>query len=165
MSKQRYEDVPEMVIELLTEVKKEHFPELRNARIKVLFDIKKRTRRRVLALAGIMRPNELLRHFTKDESENYDGYDYIIILDKVCWEAIENIDRIRILRHELRHTYFNIDTEENPYCTIDHEITDFYKEVELNSDDPTWRHRISRLTVDIYDQRKEEGKTGRKKRE
>jgi hypothetical protein len=41
---------------------------------------------------------------------------------------------------------------------IDHSITDFYEEVDLNKDDPRWRERIATITADIYEQRKEDAK-------
>jgi hypothetical protein len=73
-------------------------------------------------------------------------------------------DRERILRHELRHTYFDIDTEDNPYRLVDHDITDFYAEIELNKDDPRWGQRCAALTADIYEQMKEAAKDNRKRK-
>ncbi len=151
----RYEEVNEDVMSLLKEVRTEYFPEVKNAKIKVLFDIKKRKSSGMLVLARIMKTNDLLRHLTIDEAEAIEGYDYIIALDKTCWENIIKDDKIRIMRHELRHAYFDIESEENPYKLQNHSISDFYEEVEFNKDDPRWRERLAAVVEDIYEQKKE----------
>jgi len=160
----RYEEVTEEATRLLDEVETKYFPELRNAKIIMLFDLKKRTSGGRVVLGRIMRTNDLLRHLTKDEAEAIEGYDYIITLDKQAWDAIQHEDRIRLLRHELRHAYFDIESEANPYRLIDHSITDFYEEVELNKDDPRWRERVATVVADIYEQQKEERKQERSKK-
>ena len=160
----RYEEVTEEATRLLDEVETKYFPELRNAKIIMLFDLKKRSSGGRVVLGRIMRTNDLLRHLTKDEAEAIEGYDYIITLDKQAWDAIQREDRIRLLRHELRHAYFDIESETNPYRLIDHSITDFYEEVELNKDDPRWRERVATVVADIYEQQKEERKQERSKK-
>ncbi len=158
----RYEDVTESVNDLLSTVRKNHFPELKNAKIKMLFDTKKRVSGGQIILAKILKPNDLIRFLTKEEVETFgEGYDYIIFLDKVCWDNIPPEDRIRIVRHELRHTYYDIESENDPYKIIAHTINDFYEEVELNQDDPRWNMRVAQLTSDIYEQRKEEARESR----
>jgi hypothetical protein len=159
----RYEEVTEDVWHMFREVKANHFPELKNAKIILLFDLKKRRSGGRVVLGRIMKTNDLLRHLTKDEAEAIEGYDYIITLDKVGWDTITENDRTRILRHELRHTYFDVESENNPYKLLDHSITDFYEEVELNKDDPRWRERVATVVADIYEQQAEERKAkGRK---
>ena len=159
----RYEEVTEDVWRMFREVKATNFPELKNAKIILLFDLKKRRSGGRVVLGRIMKTNDLLRHLTKDEAEAIEGYDYIITLDKVGWDTITENDRTRILRHELRHTYFDVESESNPYKLLDHSITDFYEEVELNKDDPRWRERVATVVADIYEQQAEERKAkGRK---
>lgn len=153
----RYEDAPEAE-PLLRKVRNDHFPELVNADILILFDLKKRGSKGMVVLARIMKANDLIRHLTTNEKSVAEGYDYIITIDKVFWDNTAEADRERVIRHELRHTFFDIDAEENPYKLIDHDITDFYAEVEMNRDDPRWRERCASLTKDIYDQMKESGK-------
>ena len=160
----RYEEVNEDVISLLREVRGEYFPELKNAKIKALFDIKKRKSGGMLVLARIMKTNDLLRHLTIDEAEAIEGYDYIIALDKTCWENIIRDDKVRILRHELRHAYFDIESEDNPYRLQNHSISDFYEEVEFNKDDPRWRERLAAVVEDIYEQKKEARQDKNKKK-
>jgi hypothetical protein len=137
---------------------------LKNAKIKALFDIKKRKSGGMLVLARIMKTNDLLRHLTIDEAEAIEGYDYIIALDKTCWENIIRDDKVRILRHELRHAYFDIESEDNPYRLQNHSISDFYEEVEFNKDDPRWRERLAAVVEDIYEQKKEARQDKNKKK-
>jgi hypothetical protein len=151
----RYDEANDHVNELLKEVRSKDFPELVNAKIKVLFDLKKRKSGGMVILAKIMKTNDLIRHLTRDEADFYNGYDYIISIDKKCWENITDLDRIKILRHELRHTFFDIESEDNPYKLLNHSVSDFYEEVELNKNDPRWRERVATLTEDIYEQEKE----------
>ncbi|OPY71115.1 MAG: hypothetical protein A4E57_00118 [Syntrophorhabdaceae bacterium PtaU1.Bin034] len=160
----RYEEVTDDARRLLDEVQDKHFPELKNAKIIMLFDLKKRTSGGRVVLGRIMKTNDLLRHLTKDEAAAVDGYDYIVTVDKQGWDVIAETDRIRLLRHELRHTFYDIESENSPYKLIDHSITDFYEEVELNKDDPKWRERVATLVADIYEQQKEEHKQERNKR-
>ena len=160
----RYEEVTEEVKKLFVEVQAKYFPELKNAKIITLFDVKKRASGGRVVLGRIMRTNDLLRHLTKDEAVAIEGYDYIITLDKEGWNAIGDADRVRLLRHELRHTHYDIDSESNPYRLLDHSITDFYEEVELNKDDPRWRERVASVVADIYEQEKEERKQEKNKK-
>lgn len=160
----RYEEVTDSVLDALREVRREFFPELVNAKIKVLYDTKKRVHAGKIVLACILKPNDLIKHLTTDEKVGLEeGYDYIIVLDKLCWENSYVLDRERILRHELRHTFFDIEAENNPYKLIDHDITDFYAEVELNAADPRWHQRLASLTADIYEQKKDEAKDAKKR--
>jgi hypothetical protein len=160
----RYEEVTDDVLDLLRDVRAQHFPELKNAKIKVLFDLKKRSSGGRITLGRIMKTNDLLRLLTIDRVDPIEGYDYIITLDKTCWEVIEKEDKVRLVRHELRHAYFDIDSEENPYKLVDHSILDFYEELETNKDDPRWRERVGAVTEDIYEQRKEEINEARTKK-
>lgn len=166
MPKDRYEEVTQDATDLFNRIQKAHFPEFRNATVKLLFDLKKSTHGGKVQFACIKRPNDLLRCFTVAERETYDGYDYIIILDKVCWQACGESDHERIIRHELRHTSFDIESEDDPYKLVEHEIEDFYVEVEFNRDDPRWGARLAQLTEDIYEQIKEVGggKKGKKEK-
>jgi len=151
----RYDEVNDHVLTLLKEVRSQDFPELVNAKIKVLFDLKKRKSGGMVVLARIIKTNDLMRHLTKDGVDIVEGYDYIITLDRKCWDNITDLDRVKILRHELRHTFFDIESDDNPYKLLNHSISDFYEEVDLNKNDPRWRERVATLTEDIYEQEKE----------
>jgi predicted metallopeptidase len=160
----RYEDASDDVRRLVDKVIADYFNELRNARIVALFDMKKHLSGGQVLLSNIMKPNELVRHFTRAEASSSEGYDYIITIDKKGWETISEEDRIRLLRHELRHTFYDIEAEDNPYKLIEHSVADFYEEIELNQDDPKWRQRVSTMVADMYEQEKEDAKEKRGKR-
>ena len=78
----RYDEVNEHVLDLLKEVRSQDFPELVNAKIKVLFDLKKRKSGGMIVLARIIKTNDLMRHLTRNAVDVNEGYDYIITLDK-----------------------------------------------------------------------------------
>jgi hypothetical protein len=160
----RYEEATPMVLDMLNDLKAKDFKELKNAKIKVLFDLKKRKSGGMIVLGRIMKTNDLIRLLTKDEIEVIEGYDYIITLDKKCWDNVPDEDRKRILRHELRHTHFDIESETDPYKLVSHSISDFYEEVEANQADPRWRERVSTLTEDMYEQEKKRGLRKEKRR-
>ena len=148
----RYEDAPENVTILLRRVMSEHFPELVNAKIKILFDLKKKMAGGKLVLGRIQKTSEILRHFTIDDADSEEGYDYIIYLDKMAYDNIGDEDRIRLLRHELRHAIVNIEARGNPYGLIGHDIEDFEEEIRLNSDDMSWARRVAEMTLSLYEE-------------
>jgi len=150
----RYEDVSETAMEMFRKVKGQYFPELKNAKIRLLFDLKKRKSGGRVVVARILKANDLMRHLTKNAIAE-EGYDFIITVDKKCWDHVTDEDRVKILRHELRHVSFDIEADDNPYKLVNHSIMDFYEEVEMNQNDPRWRERVSTLTEDIYEQEKE----------
>ena len=147
----RFEDVPDSVLNLVDRVQEQWFPELARARIKVLFDTKKRMSRGLWVLARIQRTNQAVRHLTREEAHSEEGFDYIIYIDKAVWEAIEEPDRIRIVRHELRHTFYDIEAKGTPYKLVGHDMEDFLMEIELNKDDPRWKERCVTIASSIYD--------------
>jgi len=152
----RYDDVTQEENDLLREIRAEYCPELRNANIKMLFDLKKRQYDGKIVLGRIQKANDLVKYFTQNE-EDEAGVDYIIFLDKICWDAIQRSDKIKLLRHELRHAFFDADSEKTPYKLLPHDIEDFAEEVHLNQDDVSWRLRVAELTAAIYDQKADEG--------
>jgi hypothetical protein len=158
----RYENVTTQVYEVLEEVRDKYFDDLQNAKIKCLFDTKKRMRGKKVVIAAIKKTNDLLKHLTAEEAKKEEGFDYIIFIDKVAWENTVPEDRIRLLRHELRHSLVCTEDVKDPYRIEPHDIEDFVEEVKLNADDPGWANRVSTLVSDIYDQRKEEEKEAKK---
>ena len=108
-----------------------------------------------ISLAKTVKPNELVKFLSKNEAPE-DGYDYIILLDDKFISHCEDTDIKRVLRHELRHTFFDSDSLTNPYKLVDHDFSDFYDEVEFNKDDPTWAKRVSQTVSLMYDQEKDE---------
>lgn len=151
----KYEHVPEHILEMYEKIRSQYFPHLANAKILFLVNKKKMVSKGTISLAKTVKPNELVKFLSKNEAPE-DGYDYIILLDDKFISHCEDTDIKRVLRHELRHTFFDSDSLTNPYKLVDHDFSDFYDEVELNKDDPTWAKRVSQTVSLMYDQEKDE---------
>ena len=134
----------------------EWFPQLEPAIIKVLFDTKMRKRGSKIVLGRIVKANDLIRKLTDDLAE--EGCDYIMFLDQVAFENIPVKDKVRLIRHELRHCKVTGTVEKPKYNLIPHDIEDFVIEIELNKDDVGWASNAAQLTADIYDQMTEDTK-------
>ncbi len=145
----RYEDAPEHAYKLLQKCIKEHFPEIGQVKVLILMDTKKRESQSMIVLARIIKTNELTRHLTIDESGSDLGYDYIVFFDKLLWNHTKDIDRNRLMRHELRHTDISVDDSKLKIRA--HTIEDFHSEVELNKDDPRWRQRLGDMLFARYE--------------
>jgi len=148
----RFEDGSDLSYEIMNDMVESYFPELQGCRIKIIFDLKKRMSGGRLILGSISKPNEMMRFFTIPETGSQEGYDYIIRLDKRAWNLMEEADHPRLIRHELRHTNVDLDSDSNPYKTRGHTIEDFYSEIRLNEDDERWAERIAMATLASYDQ-------------
>lgn len=148
----RFEEAPERAYKLLGEILKEHegFDQLRSAKILILMDCKKRMNGDFVTLASFQKANDLDRFLSMDEVGD-DGYDYILRFDKVLWGIIEDEDRIRILRHELKHADVDIEAK-NPWKVRPHEIEDFFSEVDFNSGEPDWRMRVGNSLLSKYEE-------------
>jgi len=151
----KYEHVPESILEMYEKIRSQHFPYLANAKILFLITKKKMTHKGNLALGKMVRPSELVKFLSQEEAPE-NGYDYIMLLDSKLITHCEAPDIERVLRHELRHTFFDSDSLKNPYKLIDHDFSDFYAEVELNKDDPGWAQRVSQTVALMYDQEKDQ---------
>jgi hypothetical protein len=139
--------------ELMEGLIQQHFPDLKKAKILVLFDRKKRVHGNKLVLARMMRSNDLIRRLT-DQIEP-EGYDYVMFLDKVIFDTASEIDKTRLIRHELRHAFVEYRAK-NPYKLIPHDIEDFEAEIALNKDDVGWAKRAASLAMQIYDEDEEQ---------
>ena len=151
----KYEHVPDHILEMYGKIQAQHFPHLVNAKILFLISKKKMTQKGNVALGKIMRPNELVKFLSREEAPE-NGYDYILFLDGKLIANCDDSDIARVLRHELRHTFYDSDSLTNPYKLIDHDFSDFYDEVELNKDDPAWAQRVTQTVSLMYDQEKDQ---------
>jgi len=159
----RFEPATQEAMELLDEIRKKHFPELWEAKVLVLFDNKKNMRMGRVVLAKIQKTNDLLRLLTQDDEVGQaDGYDYIITVDRKFWDSTGREDHVRVLRHELRHAYFDYESEFDSFKLVGHDFEDFRAEVVLNADDSDWAQRCVTLVSDLYEQEKEQKKEGKK---
>lgn len=150
----KYEEVPEIIHTLFNKINKEHFPYLANAKILFLISKKKMMKKGRILLGKIVKPSALVKYLSRNEAPD-DGYDYIMYLDNKLVQHCDETDIERVLRHELRHVFYDSDSK-NPYKLIDHDFSDFYDEVELNKDDPNWANRVARTVSLIYEQEKDQ---------
>jgi hypothetical protein len=146
----KYNPAPETLYDLLQRLKAEHFPALANAKFLLLSNPKRMIRKGALVLGRIIKPSELNRYLSQNDAPD-DGYDYIILFDAKLIAHCEEKDIERVLRHELRHTFFDAEST-TPYKLVDHDFQDFYAEVELNTDDPGWGQRLARTVALIHEQ-------------
>ena len=145
----RYEDVTTDVTDVLRNVMQRWFPELAGCNIKVVFDLKKKMTDGKLVLGRIKKTNDLEKHLSIEEAGTDDGYDYIMILDKKAWELASDEDKVRLVRHELRHTSVDTDSDK-PWKLRGHTVNDFYSEIELNQDNPKWGQDLVIRTMSSY---------------
>lgn len=146
----RYEEVTDHCLELVDSVIETYFPDLYGVKIKFLFDTKKRVKSKRIVLGECKKPNDLAKHFSLPETKDDEGYQYVITLDKLAYENIEDPDRIRIIRHELRHVLVLIEEDDRKYKINPHNIEDFVEEVALNADDPDWARRVGGIARVLY---------------
>jgi hypothetical protein len=153
----RYKDCGSDVKKLLSDVQVKYFRDTRDAKIKCIFDTKMRKNKGKIVLASVRKTNDLLRHLSAEEAQDEAGYDYIITIDGKAWEIIPDIDKERLLRHEMRHVLIDEEAKD-PYKTAPHDLEDFVEEVRLNIDDPGWAGRVCTLVAEVYAQEKEQAK-------
>jgi hypothetical protein len=147
----RYEPVTDDVKEVLKSVREDHFPELQGAEILCVFDTKKKVTKGKLELASISAVDEMKKFLTMDEAMNGEGYDYIIRIDKLAWHYATSENRVRLIRHELRHT--NVATENmKPWKLRGHTIEDFQSEIRLNVDNVQWATDLAIMTLAAHEQ-------------
>jgi hypothetical protein len=147
----RYEQVTDGVYSTLKEVREDHFPELAGAEILCVFDTKKKMTKGKLELASIVTTNDLQKFLTLEETGTEEGFDYIMRIDKKAWDSATQADRVRLIRHELRHTMVDPDNAK-PWKTRGHSIEDFYSEIRMNEDNPRWAQELVGRTLMKYEE-------------
>jgi hypothetical protein len=151
----RFENGTQDVVDLMEQVRDEWFKGLSPARIRVLFDTKKRVVAKKLVLGRIMKANDLIRRLTEHFAPG--GCDYVLFLDKLAYANMDRDDKIRLIRHELRHCVYN-PFAKNVWALIPHDIEDFEAEIALNKASAGWAKRIAQITLAIYEQQKDDNR-------
>lgn len=127
MVKQEYKNTDSEVAELIQEVFDEWFPDYSTLMIRSLFYYKKRTSRGRITFAGIRKATELEQHLMNNFEVKY-----ILIIDGNIWEELTKEEKIRLLRHEMRHIYTYSDKKgEMKYAVADHNLIDFREDYAL----------------------------------
>jgi hypothetical protein len=123
------------------------FPNLSSYSFGLLYREKIKKSKGGVIMAEICQPTKLLSYFAKNDNGN--PFDFLIIVDEMVWVCANDNDRVRLMRHELRH--INI-SEKGVARLIGHDFQDFYTEVDLNADDPSWGQKLVEVTLAGYDQ-------------
>ncbi|KJR40647.1 hypothetical protein MCHI_003464 [Candidatus Magnetoovum chiemensis] len=147
----RFEDVPSEVYVLVNEVIKQHFSDLINVKLCIIYDTKPRKSKGKLVLARVQKTNHLIRFLTRDDMSRDEGYDFILFLDKLTFTNVDEKDRIRLIRYQLRYIYVDPESPKDPYKLSAPDIEDFYSEQELNKDDPKWAQRVMEVAFSLYE--------------
>jgi hypothetical protein len=145
----RFEDAPQQTIDFVENVLNQNFPELQGCLMKVMYDNKKRKSGGRFVLGKMKKTNDELKAFATDDNGN--PYDYIMFLDRLVWDNIEEKDREKLVFHELCHCKPDFDSNTDQYKVQDHEIQTFYSEIEFCRDDPRWLERVSVIAESLYD--------------
>ena len=146
----RYEDSDEHLVEVFLNVVEEHFPQVQFLNFKLIYDLKQRVSKGRLVLASIETASPKIKYLSKDKIA-LEGYDLLLIVDQKAWEVASADQRVRLIRHEMRHVQID---ETGGVKIVGHEIEDFHIEVKLNADSPEWRMQLATLTHDMYEQEK-----------
>ena len=150
----RFTDVDDNVVEVFLDVMESRFPSLIQLKIKLIYDTKRRVKLGEVVLASTELASEKIKFFSKDNMA-VDGYDVVVILDRKAWELSSDIDKKRIMSHELRHIFID---ENGKVKLTPHDVSDFRVEQKLNVDDPEWSLKLATLVNDVYEQEKEMSK-------
>lgn len=157
----RFYEADQSVVKIMTDLIYEEgrFPNLRGAKIKIVMDSKPKVDKltETVTFASIKLANDVEKYLTKD-GYNIEGIDYIMFINDIVWELADDTNKRRIISHELRHTF--IDDKGN-YKVVKHDLEDFYAEVELNKDDPTWAQDLGVVALTKIEQMKEEAKANK----
>lgn len=152
----RYEEVTEVELKLMEELRKKYFEDTEQAKVKLLFDAQKQLSKGKLVLGRCRKADDLIRHLTQEEAETLRGYDFIITLDKKAWtEIASDEDKVRILRHELRHIEYD-PTNKDLFVLRPHDIEDFAAEIALNLAAVKWGEDLAGKTIALYEAEKED---------
>ena len=154
----RFTDVDTDTKKMINEIISKDFSHLTQAKIKMIFDQKKRKTGGRYQLGKMQKSNDLIRYLTSREALDTEGFDYLMFIDENVFEALEQMDKVRLVRHLLQ--YADIDFEaEKPYKIRKEEVITWYDELEYNKDDPKWFERLEVIAESIYNQENEEDLT------
>lgn len=147
----RFKKAPDWVAQMVADVRKEHFEDaLMGAEILVVWDTKKRLSQGRYVF-GRMKLAADMERFLSESNILPDGYHYLMSLDMEIFTRIEEADRVRLIRHELRHCEKDPENDSKPWKIRPHDIEDFRVEMDLNEDDPDWTLRLAEVAGAIYE--------------
>lgn len=160
-----YTDVDQETMDLFEEVRKE-FPDVADAKFKVVFRDKKKGNDARIIFAEICRFSPLVKHITTEIPEyGEDGLHYCVIIDQIAWECFSETERRLLIFHELCHTAVDFkESGEVVYGLRDHTIRDFYEVVQKAQEmgDMEWSRRCCEVALSKWDEIKEKEKAEKK---
>lgn len=131
------------VHEILNSLIKKEFKHLKGFKFLLLFD----TKLKLIAQVHIY--SKPLIWYLKESNLQYNNEHFIIIIDRLLWQNIDQKDKIRILRHELNHCN-RLNSTKIP-CIKHHDFAGFYSDILDNLDDSKWQLRLSNKMRKLYD--------------
>ena len=148
----RFEEAPSQVKAQVDQVIEDAFPHLLGAVMDVIYDTEKRKSNNGFILGRMSKPSNLIKYYTGDNI-NPEGVDYIMFLDSQVYVNLEEMDQVRLIRHELQHCLVVIDEKsgETKYKLRDHDVTDFIDEIEFNKKDSRWLERAALVAESTHD--------------
>jgi hypothetical protein len=144
------------VYQVFLEIIEEYFPALSSFSFGLLFREKLKKSKGGVILAEVCLPSKLLSYYAKNDEGN--PFDFLVIFDEMAWACGKIPDRVKIMRHELRHIFIS---EKGKPMMVGHDFEDFHAEVELNIDDPSWGSNLVEVIVAAYGQIKGGGRDPR----
>jgi hypothetical protein len=148
----RYLDVDAELENTFQNILANDFPNLAGITFKLLFDTKKRVTKGNIVISSVELTNEKVRFLTAD-ALSPEGYDCLLILDNLAWQYTPELDKKRILSHELNHVMLD---EKGKLKIVGHDVEDFASEIAKNADDPNWSVKLAQITRAIYDQQEDQ---------
>jgi hypothetical protein len=154
----RFADIDPDTKKMINEIISKDFSHLTQAKIKMVFDEKKRKSGGRYQLGKMQKSNDLIRYLTTREAMDPEGFDYLMFIDENVFEVLDQKDKVRLVRHLLQ--YADIDFEaEKPYKIRKEEVATWYDELEYNKDDPKWYERLEVIAESIYNKDNEDDLT------
>jgi len=151
----RFSDVDPDTTKIVNQVITKDFSHLVQAKIKIIFDQRKRKSGGKYQLGKMQKTTDLIRFLTSREVGDPEGFDYLLFIDENVFEVIDHNDKIRLIRHLLQ--YADIDYEaDRPFKIRKEEVVTWYDELEYNKDDPKWFERLEVIAESVYNPENEE---------
>lgn len=159
----RFEEATSVVQENVARVIREKFNHLSTCTIEVVMDTKKRKAGGKFVLVKLVKSSPIVRHITADDTTG-EGIDYILYLDKMTFDNLEQADKDRVIAHGLYHA--DTDFEKDiPYGVKSPTVQTFYEEIQDNIEDPRWSERLETIADQLYEAEAEQNRPARGRRE
>ena len=150
----RYLECDEGLVQVFLDTIESDYPGLAFLNFKLVYDTKKRIKKGKIVLADIELASAKLKFFSVDD-QAVEGYDYVVFVDRLCWEYANEVQRKRLISRQLANVF--VDDKGKPKL-VNFDIEDFYTEIQKNTEDPEWFLDLSQLTGDLYEQQADNDK-------